>query len=360
MKLYLHIGTEKTGSSFLQSLIYFNKEFLQRNHYIFIPKDYIQDKKMSKGVISGGNGVELYNLLESKNNNKIFDYLTDIKTKALECQCESILISNENLFRVIGRHFITFFSFCDNLKINVEMCLFLREPLSHIISMYKHRNKNGKYSNFNFWIKNYTTIFDLEVFNKEIIQNSKLDNLKVFMYEKETSIEKSFFQDFLGIEIENLVVEHKNVNTSLTFSEISVLQNVYQKDILFAEKLSLSFRSIISSKKAQDSEGLVSYHEDIAIDYVINNFNRISKLYCFFGKNILSKDELAEMKYLLEKNAKKINDSSCTLSIKQIEAIMYCQKNENNFINFFTKIIRNFFKYLVPNFIIKYFKYYRI
>jgi hypothetical protein len=360
MKLYLHIGTEKTGSSFLQSLIYFNKEFLQRNHHIFIPKDLIQDKKMSKGLISGGNGVKLYELLKSNNNNKISDYLKEIKNQALESQCESILISNENLFQVLGQNFKTFFLICDGLKINVQMCLFLREPLSHIISMYKHRNKNGKYPNFEFWIKNYTTIFDLEVFSNGITQNSKLDNLKAYMYEKETPVEKFFFQDFLGINLNDLSIKHKNVNTSLTFSEIAVLQIIHKRNMVSAENISSYFRNIATSKKAKDSEGLVFYHENIALDYVINNFNNINKSYNFFGKKIPSKNEFIEMKYFLEKKAKKINDTCCTLSINQIETIIYCQKNDNNLVYFFIKLIRNLFKYLVPTFIIKYFKYHRI
>lgn len=56
--------------------------------------------------------------------------------------------------------------------------------------------------------------------------------------------------------------------------------------------------------KAQSSESLIAYYEDIVIDYVTNNFNRISKLYCFFCKSIPSKNELIEIEYLLEKKNK--------------------------------------------------------
>ena len=67
--------------------------------------------------------------------------------------------------------------------------------------------------------------------------------------------------------------------------------------------------------KAKDSEGSFVYYEDVDIDYFINNFNKINKLCCFFGKKISLKNELLEMKYLLDKKLKK-NDSSCSLSIK--------------------------------------------
>jgi hypothetical protein len=105
--------------------------------------------------------------------------------------------------------------------------------------------------------------------------------------------------------------------------------------------------------KAKDSE-------DIAIDYVKNDFNRISKLYFFLGKKISSKNEFIEVKNFSEKKAKRINDTCCTLSINQIETIIDCQKNYNNLIIFFIKSIRNLFKYLAPTFIIYYFKYHRI
>jgi hypothetical protein len=41
--------------------------------------------------------------------------------------------------------------------------------------------------------------------------------------------------------------------------------------------------------KAKDSEESFVYYEDVDIDYFINNFNKINKLCCFFGKKISSK-----------------------------------------------------------------------
>ena len=66
MKLYLHIGTEKTGSSHLQSLSAINSNVLQQNG-IWFPFEGKSNKSLIKGEISAGNAQSLTNALNVVN-----------------------------------------------------------------------------------------------------------------------------------------------------------------------------------------------------------------------------------------------------------------------------------------------------
>ena len=54
MNLYLHIGTEKTGSSHLQSLSAINRDLLKKSG-IWFPEAEKRDNMLLSGDISAGN-----------------------------------------------------------------------------------------------------------------------------------------------------------------------------------------------------------------------------------------------------------------------------------------------------------------
>ena len=100
VKLYLHCGYHKTGSSFLQTLFAQNRDYLLENNICFpFSKD---DKNMLKGEISPGNGIELVKAIREKNNALIIDLLEKWVKITLSNNCDSLLISSEGLFHVLA------------------------------------------------------------------------------------------------------------------------------------------------------------------------------------------------------------------------------------------------------------------
>ena len=66
--LYIHAGLPKTGTSYLQaSLDYFEKNKLNKNFYY--PRQEIKNYK----IPSSGNAVNIFNLLKSKDDQKLKD-----------------------------------------------------------------------------------------------------------------------------------------------------------------------------------------------------------------------------------------------------------------------------------------------
>ena len=63
MKLYLHIGTEKTASSFVQTTFARNRDWLS-SLGVFYPKGGKRENDMMAGLISPGNAKDLTILLK--------------------------------------------------------------------------------------------------------------------------------------------------------------------------------------------------------------------------------------------------------------------------------------------------------
>ncbi len=73
IKLYLHLGYHKTGSSFLQTMFAQNRDYLLEND-IYFPYSK-GDKNMLKGIISPGNGILLVEALKDKNQQLVVELL---------------------------------------------------------------------------------------------------------------------------------------------------------------------------------------------------------------------------------------------------------------------------------------------
>lgn len=292
MLLYLHIGTEKTGSSFIQSIIYYNRQVLQDGH-IFAPKDNFEDIQIPKGQVSGGNGFKFYKLLKDMKFREASNYLNAQKKRAESLHCRSILLSNENLFRVFSENSVEVMSILKDLNFKIKLCLFLRDPLDHITSMYKHRNKHGKHSNFKDWLyQDYSTIKNLKTLIEKLESHKEIYEIQTFLYEKSKSIKNIFFEDFLGLNAKNLFVKHKKVNKSLTFSEILLLTNLFDKTSNLRYKLSLNLQNLDQKLKANDPTSLEDYHKFIILKYIKNNSLEIRNTYQRFNINLKLKQNI--------------------------------------------------------------------
>ncbi len=95
VKLYLHLGTEKTGSSFLQTLFSCGREHLLTNGVLF-PRGFIRhEKRMSAGLVSAGNGYPLVKALEERQWSRLKFILEAALEEGRTRNCEIIAYSSE-------------------------------------------------------------------------------------------------------------------------------------------------------------------------------------------------------------------------------------------------------------------------
>ena len=153
MNLYIHVGIHKTGSSYLQTLFARNRDLLAE-HSIYYSKSE-RDKEMLKGRISPGNALKLNKLLRDSKYEEVKKYLQRLVLQAEKINCKSVLLSNEGLFHIFAKEG-TVLNFIEIYKTsrfkNIHGLVYFRDPLDHILSLYKNRAKSGKHLDFKIWL----------------------------------------------------------------------------------------------------------------------------------------------------------------------------------------------------------------
>lgn len=312
MNLYLHIGHNKTGSSFLQTIFAQNRDLLKSNGYFF-PIDKKFEKKMLEGIITPGNGFDLNKGMLENDIKKVKRLLKEYIRSAKQEMCNKILISNERLFVTFSHenNLKTFINICDDLAIkNIYTLTFLREPVAHLISMYKHRSKTGKNIDFENWLQqDYETVHVYKNFLK--LYNKYPIDWTLRKYKKDSSILlKVTFKDWLNIKQEPKLFT-RPVNPSLKLSEILLLQNIYKESPYLVDVLNKYLLQLPLSEKARDKE-LEQYYKFKAVNF-LNNFKSI---YDEFNL-LLPIDE--KLKLELESNSK--GNKISILSTQQLELL---------------------------------------
>jgi hypothetical protein len=240
--LILHVGHQKTGTSFIQSILAYNTEYL--NNYFYYPPHH-SFSGASMGHISSGNG----SLLLSKDLN-INNY-------------EKILFSGEQLFeRIRGEFNSELKNICKNNS--VKVILYSRNVIDYFFSSWGQAIKRGGHTNdFQSYLLNainsrhvYSKIIDwinLSVdFGFELI-------IRNYSNHQENLIDV-FMNDVTGIDSISAKLKHPpilKVNRSLSFIELEI-QKVFntfdKKSSRYISDNLVNFLPDVQSAKASCSK----------------------------------------------------------------------------------------------------------
>lgn len=253
LKLYLHIGTEKTGSSFLQSQMVCHRETLQQAG-IWFPKAGKWEREMKAGRISPGNGVTLWEHLRDDRMSETSKLLRKYQQEAEGKGCHAILLSNENLLEVFSKvgTFEQLQDVCAALSVQLTpMLLLLRNPVGQALSLYKHRAKNGKIDGVESWVaEGYQLAKDLDGFLLQLERKTTCCILR--KYRKDSHyLMQVFFGDWLGLPTIPPWQE-REVNPSLSLSELVLMRQVRQLRPTFTPFLYQRLLSVPTQQKSDD------------------------------------------------------------------------------------------------------------
>lgn len=272
MKCYLHIGTEKTGSSYLQSIAAINRDVLC-DHGIWYPFGGKREQDMLNGRISPGNAQVLSNLLDSPKGDQVEGLISKWVKEAKEKGCKKLLLSNELLALKFSKPG-TWSFFIEVAKIcgisNVNYLLILRDPVDLALSLYKHRAKRGTSPAIEDWV---TTNFEYGSSLKEFFKNVTQfkPNLTSRKYlTKDGYLEKIFFRDWLGLTHSFQGIEEV-VNPSLSFSELLLIKSLRSQDAFLPEFLYEKLLKISKKNKAQEPR-LESFYRSV-IDKILTRYD---------------------------------------------------------------------------------------
>ncbi len=228
MKWFVHIGTEKTGSSHLQSIMSLGRESLAAKGFAFPAGTAHDESCMQSGQISAGNGRRLAASLGSHDLAAARAEISNMAGLAKRAGRDRVIVATEWLLPVLAvkgglSRFLGLLR--EQGSDAVSLLLVLRDPVDQCLSLYKHRAKSGKLSDIGDWLdKGYRLPSELTGLHEQLA-SCEVD-LRVRRYSREPgALEKLFFEDWLGVRVP-LVDLPATVNASLSLSELALIHQL--------------------------------------------------------------------------------------------------------------------------------------
>ena len=269
MKIYLHIGTEKTGSSHLQSIAAINREKLTEAG-IWFPEAGKRERQLLKGEISAGNAQDITDALNSDNYDTCSEIIAGHIGKAIELGCHSLLLSNELLVLALAdenrlKRFIKLLQTRGCTE--TAYLLFIRDPVSHALSLYKHRAKSGTAPDIEQWPQEHY-LYGTGLLS--FLKNTEKEKLPLTcrkFSKKSGALEKILFHEWLGTEIE-LTPPPAVVNPSLSLSELLLIRKVREHRPKLANILYDRLLAVEKGYKAENTD-IDRYHRDVLSGFLV-------------------------------------------------------------------------------------------
>lgn len=216
--LYLHIGSQKTGSSSIQHMLRDNTEALaeQGFHYVNAGRDNQKRLRIHHNRIAA--------LLKEGTAAPTFSRLV---AEVEASRCENFIISAEllsspGLGRSLSEHIP------QHLKDKTKVIIYLRRPDLYLESLYKQRVKSGKIrSDPTQFYKSYPTSMDYLTIIDDYANTFGKNSIEVRIYERQSLINGDAIDDFFNViglsDLANFSRPKPEANSSFSraFSEMS-------------------------------------------------------------------------------------------------------------------------------------------
>jgi hypothetical protein len=243
--LYLHIGHGKTGSSFLQTLLANNRNWLFENHALYYPAG--ANTQAERGFISSGNGLHL---------------LTSVK----ECVWQDAVLDNggRNVFLSSEMLFHNFSNWIDSPLLQpgqpfhrIKVLIFIRNPLELLGSTYQQVVKRHGYAeDIDTYTRNYRFFRQLAEVLQRLTDLDHVD-LHVSNYSNTKGDLQSVMQDFLSID-PFPDIPFPKVNRSLTFAELTLMRTM---NLEIGAKAQLMADALCNNHRNIDADVIIPSHE---------------------------------------------------------------------------------------------------
>lgn len=147
-KLYLHIGAEKTGSTFIQEVLSRNSKLIQLHNLYYCSSAFKYANHMELCSL-GVDGDLLRNVEKPR---KISDFKKLLRDEILNCSYDNIIMSNEHLSSrvVFSSQLESILSFLKSIvDCEIYIIFYYRDPFQWLQSQYKQYVRSGGFLKFN-------------------------------------------------------------------------------------------------------------------------------------------------------------------------------------------------------------------
>ena len=299
VKLIVHCGLNKAGSTYLQSMFIQSLSVLEQQgvHY---PEPY------DSGI---GNAGVFSLALKALDMPKAKDCFDQFYESAKERNCDVLLLSSEYFFfqMINFRQRDLFFKLIQNYGIDdVKLVIVFRPIIEHAISAYSHRCGTIPLPEFETWIRGDVGDYPSSSFREEYARKNQfwysryefwdssvkllelIDSKKLDIFPIQYSMEmKLDFDKLLGV---NLVEPtHKKVNKSMTLNQAEVCRLLFEKNKLWGRSARNFFKNNADVQAAGDSL-LKREYKEIVMKTIGVHISSIKALEYKLGISLVSDD----------------------------------------------------------------------
>ncbi len=265
MRCFLHIGTEKTGTSALQTRLSRSRDALTRKGIRFVSGAPFDERCMHAGRISGGNALKMADDIHRADWDRVTQRLARMVSEATAHSCQAVLISSELLLNPLASNGqLEQFIKCANV-VNLqttEFLLILRDPAAQCLSLYKHRAKRGTAGNIAEWAENgYRLPQELQGFRLQAERLGITPTVRGYT-QAPGGLDQRFFEDWLGVPTPDVEMPQR-VNPSLTLSELVLIHQMAGRRPALVTPLYEALLAIDPSEKVQ-GEAMAAHARAVA------------------------------------------------------------------------------------------------
>ncbi|MEY2976835.1 MAG: hypothetical protein RLZZ435_974 [Cyanobacteriota bacterium] len=194
--IYLHIGTHKTGTTFLQNILRENRDKLREFDYYY-PRSAIPNSSLPGHHLlprSVSDAREKFDEISKKTivTDKIWnELLEELKTQNLN----KIIISSEDFCLLDHGEILKVREYLRDFR--VEIIVYLRRQDEFLLSLYSELVKKGYYQNLESVLYEYEERFDYYSLLNTWADVFAKDHLKVGIYQK-SGVKNNLLFDFLA------------------------------------------------------------------------------------------------------------------------------------------------------------------
>jgi hypothetical protein len=225
LTLYLHCGYHKTGSSYLQSVLAANRDYLQSHGVCYPTHD--SDNRAARGEPTAGNGHDFALTLRALDRVRSSVMLKQAIKTADSARANRLLLSAEGFFHTFGLvpDSLTLLNdICSELGVKViKLLVFVRDPAEHALSVYCHRGKGAFLGPPEQWLlQGYETLDLMKTFLSELNRNP---GIMCFWrnYSHQDKIADTLFDQWLDVPVPTYISGGR-VRESLRISEVLAIQ----------------------------------------------------------------------------------------------------------------------------------------